>query len=80
MAHQFTKGQVVSFERNSVVKTTGTPIISLCPIREGVESSPVYVIENENGWLPNVMRRTQFDLDEAKKYLFIEESELTLVD
>jgi hypothetical protein len=80
MAHQFTKGQVVSFTRNSIVKSAGTPVVSLCPIREGDTSSPTYIIENENGWVPNQMRKTEFVLDETKKYLFVQEKELTLVE
>ncbi len=78
MEHAFQKNQVVSFERNSVVKSTGTPIIALCPIIKG-SNLITYIVENENGWIPNLIRKNQYDLDESKKYLFVSESELTAV-
>lgn len=79
MQHLYKKGDIVSFRRNSVIKSLGTPIVYLCPIKEGSTSSPIYVIENENGWLPNFIRKKQFDLEDNKKYLFVSEKELTLI-
>ncbi len=76
--HQFTVGQIVSYERNMVVKSTGTAIISQVPKTEGSDKF-MYVVESEQGWLPDILRQSRFGLDPAKKYLFVEESELTLV-
>ena len=80
MKHLYKKGDIVSFRRNSVIKSTGTAIVYLCPIKEDSTSSPIYVIENENGWFPNFIRKKEFDLDDTKKYLFVSEKELTLND
>ena len=76
--HKFKLNDLVKFERNSIVKTTSTPIIALCPIIESVKKI-TYIVENENGWLPNEMRKTSFGLDLTKKYLFVQEEELELV-
>lgn len=41
-----------------------------------IEQSQLYIIEHENGWMPNTIRIKKFGLDKNKKYLFISESEI----
>lgn len=81
ITHQFTVGQQVSFERNFDVKSEGTPIIALVPKPQKQEVTKLsYVIEHEMGWTPHPLRAHQLGLDITKKYLFVEENELTLVE
>lgn len=77
----FTKGQTVKFDRNSVTKAASTIVAAVLPLVEGapVEIQQNYVIEYVDGWLPNPLRVTQFELDAAKKYLFVSEGELTAI-
>jgi hypothetical protein len=76
--HKFKLNDLVKFQRNLIIKTSSTPIVALCPMIETVKTI-TYVVENENGWLPNEKRKTSFGLDPEKKYLFVQEEELELV-
>lgn len=73
----FSKGQNVKFDRNSATKIASTTVSSVLPLISGQPQS--YIIEYPQGWTPNTMRITQFELDIAKKYLFVKESELTAI-
>lgn len=77
----FTKGQTVKFDRNSVTKAASTLVAAVVPMVEGApqEVLQTYIIEYTDGWLPNPLRVTQFELDAAKKYLFVSENELTSI-
>lgn len=76
--HIFEVGQNVSFERNSLVKSESTPIVSKVE-RKTENDKNQYIIENENGWEPSDLRKRIFVLQDGKKYLFVHEDELTLV-
>lgn len=73
----FIKGQLVKFNRNSVVKSLSTTVSAVLPLVSG--QPQMYIIEYLQGWTPNAMRITQFGLDGVKKYLFVKESELTVI-
>lgn len=85
MEHKFKIGDLVSFNRNFLINSESTPIIALLTnvgktVNSGrKEISPTYIIEHESGWVPNDLRASQFGLDITKKYLFVSESELTLI-
>jgi hypothetical protein len=77
----FTKGQSVKFDRNSVTKSASTVVSA---VLTKIECQPIeipqsYIIEYSEGWSPNTLRITQFELDANKKYLFVSESELTAI-
>jgi hypothetical protein len=73
----FTKGQQVKFDRNVVTKLASTTVSAVVPLISGLPQN--YIIEYPDGWLPNVVRVSQFQLDIAKKYLFVTENELTAI-
>jgi hypothetical protein len=77
----FTKGQTVKFDRNSVTKAASNLVAAVVPMVEGApqEILQTYIIEYVDGWLPNPLRVTQFELDASKKYLFVSENELTAI-
>lgn len=92
LTHTFQIGQLVSFNRNPKINSDSTPIISQVPysidnttseINDGnmqiKQGDLIYVVENDFGWIPNSIRKTKYNLDENKKYLFVSESELTLI-
>lgn len=85
METKFKKGDMVSFNRNSVIKSEGTEIIAVVvnniskDTKEGEEIPTTYIVENENGWVPNYLRQSKFGLNTNKKYLFVNEDELKLV-
>jgi len=74
----FSKGQVVKFDRNAVTKMASTIVSAVVPLIAG-QLQQSYIIEYPQGWTPNTMRITQFQLDIAKKYLFVNENELTTI-
>ena len=91
LTHTFTVGQEVSFNRNMSVKADSTPIIAQVPLhipegnrpegsREVKQEDLTYVIEHETGWLPNSIRKAKFGLEDGKKYLFVSEKELTVIE
>ena len=48
---------------------------------EGQEQEDLtYIIEHSLGWAPNILRKQKYNLDTTKKYLFVKESELTVVE
>jgi len=81
LTHTFEIGQEVSFERNMLVKADNTYVIAqVINQQNGKENKQVdltYIIEHEMGWIPNSLRKTKYNLDGNKKYLFVLESELT---
>lgn len=81
MATKFTKGQTVKFDRNSETKIASTKVAAVVPKFEGQPNDipQTYIIEYPQGWIPNPIRITQFELDANKKYLFVSESELTAI-
>lgn len=77
MAALFQKNQVIKFQRNEAVKLNS---IAISAVIEPIGSSEnySYIIEHELGWTPSLIRQTKFELDPAKKYLFVSESELSI--
>jgi hypothetical protein len=77
----FTKGQTVKFDRNAVTKAASTIVAAVLPVTEGqpIEIPQSYIIEYAEGWNPNTLRVTQFELDANKNYLFVSESELIAI-
>ena len=91
MKAKFKVGDTVSFERNQVIKSAGTIIVAVVDnqvpeevkkqmsetVKEKLNS---YIVENEYGWTPGALRQSKFGLDPDKKYIFVSEDELTLVN
>ena len=88
---KFNIGDTVSFERNQVIKSEGTVIVAVVDnqvpeeikkrMSETVEEIPnSYIVENEHGWKPSTLRQLKFGLNPEKKYLFVSEEELELVN
>jgi hypothetical protein len=77
----FSKGQIVKFDRNSATKMASTVVSAVVPMLPNApqDMKQSYIIEYPQGWTPNEMRISQFDLDIAKKYLFVSENELTAI-
>ncbi len=78
---KFSKGQAVKFDRNAVTKMASTVVSAVVAKIQGQpeDMQQSYIIEFPQGWTPNAMRITQFELDANKKYLFVSESELTAI-
>jgi hypothetical protein len=78
---KFSLNQLVKFNRNSQVKSDSTKICGIMemPLELLEQVKQTYIIEYENGWLPNSIRKERYDLDIAKKYLFVSETELETI-
>ncbi len=80
LTHTFQIGNFVSFNRNTAVNSESTSIISLVETMiEQKQEDLTYIIEHSSGWTPNSLRMQKYNLDENKKYLFVQEKELTLI-
>ena len=78
METKFKKGDVVSFERNKLIKSESTIVVGIVePVNDNV--SLKYIIEYIDGWNPDTLRIKKYDLLEDKKYLFVSEDELTQI-
>ena len=83
---KFKIGDTVSFSRNSVINSEGTEIIAVVEnniphkIKDENKLPTTYIIENEHGWKPSTLRQLKFGLNPEKKYLFVSEEELELVE
>lgn len=81
----YKKDDMVNFKRNEACKANGISIVGVVPIPVQLNGLPIpgalqcYVIEHEGGWIPNPTRMRQFGLDRNKKYLFVQERELTAI-
>ena len=79
MGLKFNKGDVVKFERNVSVKQERTVVWAVVERRD--KNVPQqYVIEFEEGWIPEGKRLEKYKLNQNKTYLFATESELVLID
>lgn len=83
MENKFKKGDLVNFERNQTIKSENVEIVSIVEakrIDNDTKIENTYIIEHEHGWVPNSLRKSKYNLDENKKYLFVSENELTLIN
>jgi len=69
----FTKGQAVKFKRTEFIKNDATVVAAV------VDASTYVIEESVNGWNPDTLRVTKYELDAQKKYLFAEGKELTAI-
>ncbi len=78
---KFSIDQLVEFKRNSAVKSDSTKICGIVemPTELLSEVKQTYIVEYNNGWLPNSIRKDKYNLDATKKYLFVSETELTAI-
>ena len=79
------KGDIVNFQRSETVSALNIVIIAVVenhiPLeRQKVVMPITYIIEHESGWLPNPIQAAKYELAINKKYLFVSENELTLVN
>ena len=70
------KGDSANFYRNQLVNGENIKIIDVFED----DINKVFIIEHESGWYPDFLRKSLYGLDESKKYLFVSESELTLIE
>jgi len=69
-------GNKFDFKRNAVIKGDSVSIAAV--VQKGAPTQvQQYVVENEYGWNPDVLRAKIYGLDKKKKYLFVGEHELT---
>lgn len=85
MENKFKIGDLVSFERNQTINSESVEVISIVESvhpnnKKSNNIENTYIIEHESGWTPNSLRKMQFGLDETKKYLFVQESELKIIN
>ena len=74
MAHKV--GKKVDFRRNSLTFHNGIEIVAV--VEKGHASQvQQYVIESSFGWNPDPIRIKNYKLDKKKKYLFVQETELS---
>lgn len=78
---KFNKGDNISFTRLNM-KVENEPVQAVVEKRKGIDRKVIdqphlYIIEHPNGWVPNAIRIRKFGLDPKKKYLFVNEDQLT---
>lgn len=71
----FSIGQKVDFKRNSFIFTNNTPV--LVELDTIDKKKKYFIVENKYGWIPDIIRVKQYQLDPEKKYLFAHEHELS---
>lgn len=76
-------GETVSFRNNESLKSENSKIVSvetshLFTFGKLIENAePFYLLEHENGFVPNKHRVDKYKLDPKKKYIFVTESKLS---
>lgn len=71
---KFSTGKKVDYKRNSFVFTNNTPILGEV---DTMEKEKIFIVENQYGWTPDIIRLEKYGLDPEKKYLFVSEHELS---
>ena len=75
----FNKGNNVNFKRNKLVFGNNIPIVAVVE-KYKPEEEQKYILENSSyGWPTSSIRKKRFGLQDNKKYLFVNEGELTAV-
>lgn len=81
---KYKKGSIVNFECHAKLKINNVKIEAVVPKQKDISGKeiepihPLYVIENENGWSPNMQRQKLYGLNPKKKYLFAAEYKLSI--
>lgn len=64
-------GDTLTFHRNAVINHNSAEILAVD------KDHSFYIIESEHGWTPDIIRLKKYKLDAKKKYLFVQEDELS---
>ena len=75
MTALYKKGDTVKFNLSNFTKSTSSLIAAVTQIEKPIQQ---YIVEFTNGFKPKVEMVTDYGLDANKRYLFLNEKQITL--